>query len=299
MTTLAQIEQAAAPRMGPYVLHTTSSAVASTLSLLYVDKLKSNANPGGVENLYMLRRGQLLGGSTVAVAPADRQRSAATYDPIAGSVAPDRPWGVAPVATELVELHHLDPEAELRPAALSGLQRCWFEDRVSIALSSAAAERDITAAASWITSPDQVFRVQFTAAGTTLLPADVQWTEPFMKAGHVWLAGWPDQYPSTLLVTGPRPYSTWVNGADSVTGPTADADVLAVDLDLAAAAAHIEGWRLFPARLKAAADGGFQLSQQAAAAEFTRLSTTQRRRKRTDWNLTRPFGERLLSTRAR
>ena len=61
-----------------------------------------------------------------------------------------------------------------------------------------------------------------------------------------------------------------VNGADSTTGPTGDNDTLDVDLDYAAAAAHIEAWHLFPDRLVLAAAGGTQATQQQAAAEFVR-----------------------------
>jgi len=296
MTTLAQIEQATAPRLGPYVTHTQSSTSHATAGLAFFDALRSNANPGGVENLWMLRRGVLSSGAAVvpAVTAADRQRLAATYDPIAGSVAPDRAWAAPPADGEIIEFHHLDPAKELRPAVLSGLARCWFEDRVAITLGSAATERDITASAFWITTPDQVFRVQFAAVGSTLLPAGVEWSRPFMKGGHVWIAGWPDEYPSNLVITAPRPHSTWVNGADAPLGPTLDADVLAVELAYAAAAAHIEAWRLFPARLKSAADGGFQLTQQAAAAEFTRLAPAQRRHQRTSWSLASPFSMRSV-----
>lgn len=297
--TLAQIEQTTAPRLGPYTQRAQSSATAATTTLAYFDDLKSNANPGGVENLYMLRRGQKSDGTTVAVAAADRQRSAATYDPLQGSVAPDRAWSVAPVAGELIEFHHLDPALELRPAVLSGLKRCYFEDRATITLTTAAMERDLTAAVFWITRPDQVRRFQFTTTGATILPEDVSWAAPFEKGGHVWLQAWPDQYPNTLLITALRPHSTWVNGADSSVGPLADADLLTVDLGYAASAAHIEAWKLFKARLKAAAEAGFQATQQEAAAEFTRQAIVQKRRRRTGWSLSGPFGESRLSVRAR
>lgn len=297
--TLAQIEQTAAPRLGPYKQRAQASGTPATTSLAYFDELKTTANLGGVENLFMLRRGQKSDGTTVAVAAGDRQRVAATYDPIAGSVAPDRLWATPPVALEYIEFHHLDPTLELRVAVLSGLRRCFFEDRAQVTLSSAATERDLTAAIPWITRPDQVRRYQFTTTGATVLPEDVPWAQPFESGGHVWLGAWPDQYPSTLLITGLRPHSTWVNGASSTTGPTADADTLSVDLDYAASAAHIEAWKLFPASLKAAADGGFQATQKDAAAEFTRQAQAQRRRRRTGWNLSGPFGGRQLSRAAR
>jgi hypothetical protein len=293
------IEQATAPRLGPYTQRAQSSTTPAIASVAYFDALKSSANPGGVENLFMLRRGYKSDGTTVAVVAADRQRIAASLDPLTGGVTADRAWATPPVANELVEFHHLDPALELRPAVLSGLRRCFFEDRASITLSSAATERDLTNAVPWITKPSQVRRYQFTTTGATLLPDDISWAAPFEKGGHVWLQAWPDQYPNTLLITGLRSHFTWVNGADSTTGPTADADLLSIELDHGAAAGHIEAWKLFPSRLKAAADGGFQATQQMAATEFTRMATAQRRRRRTGWTLSGPFGADKLSIRAR
>lgn len=290
MPSLAQIEQAAAPRLGPYYQRAQSAAVAASTTVAYFDALKTSTNLADHVNLFMLRR---------TASAADRQRIAASQDATTGGVTADNLWAVPPTAGELLEFHHLDPALELRPAVLAGLRRCYFEDRVQITLSSAATERDITASIPWITRPDQVRRYQFTTTGATLLPSDVPWAQPFEKGGHVWLGAWPDEYPNTLLVTALRPHFTWVNGADSTTGPTLDADTLNVDQDYAAAAAHVEAWRLFPAKLKAAGDAGYQASQQQAAAEFTRLARTQRRRRRTGWNLSSPFGQSHLSVRAR
>jgi hypothetical protein len=152
-------------------------------------------------------------------------------------------------------------------------------------------------ARSLITRPDQVRRYQFTTTGATLLPADVPWAQPFEKGGHVWLQAWPDQYPNTLLITARRSHFTWVNGADSTVGPTLDTDLLSVDLEFAAAAGHIEAWRLFAAKLKAAADGGFQATQSQAAAEFTRQASAERRKRRNDWSLTGPFTSTPLAPR--
>jgi hypothetical protein len=297
--TLAQIEQATAPRLGPYSQRVQSSATAADATHAYFDEFKTSTNVVDVVNQFMLRRGQKTDGTTIAVAAGDRQRIVASQDSIAGAAVPDRAWVTPPVAGEYVEFHHTDPALELRQAVLSGLRRCFFEDRAQITLTTAAPERDLSAAVPWITRPDQVRRYQFTTTGATLLPVDVPWAQPFEKGGHVWLGAWPDEYPNTLLVTALRPHFTWVNGADSTNGPTADADTLSVDLDYAAAAAHIEAWRLFPAKLKMAADGGYQASQPQAAAEFTRLATAQRRRRRTGWSLTAPFGENRLSVRAR
>lgn len=297
--TLAQIEQETAPRLGPYARRTQSSTSHGTVTSAYFDELKSDALTGGIEGLFMLRRGVKADGTLVAVADGDRQRVAIDADSATGGVTPDRTWGVAPADGELIEFHHLDPALELRKAVLNGLRRCFFEDRASVTLSSAATERDITGTIAWITNPDQIRRYQFTTTGSTstLVPTDVPWAMPFEQAGHVWLAAWPDEYPNTLLITALRPHFTWVNGADSTTGPTQDTDLLAVDLAYAAAAGHIEAWKLFPAKLKQAADAGYQATQQQAAAEFTRSSSSNRRRRRNGWTLSASFGDVGLSSR--
>lgn len=266
--TLADIERELAPRVGPYSQRTVASGTASTM---VITALASSLSLGGVKDLWVLRRGKLTDGTAVpGFVVGDRQRIV-TLDPdTSGTVIPDRAWATAPVVDEVVEFHHLDPEQELRPAVRAGLRRCFFEDRAALTLSSTATERDLTALAFWITDPKQVYRVQSSPIGSYAQPPELQWARPFSQGGHVWLAGSPDPYPDTLLVTARRAHFTFVNGADSTTGPTADDDVLAVDLLYATSAAHAEAWRLIPDRLRAAANEGLQVSQQEAADEFTR-----------------------------
>src|SRR5262249_9062355 len=60
--TLAEIERATAPHLGPYKAVTASSAVASTQTLVVVDELASTATPGGYVDEYVLRRGLDAGG---------------------------------------------------------------------------------------------------------------------------------------------------------------------------------------------------------------------------------------------
>ena len=69
-----------------------------------------------------------------------------------------------------------------------------------------------------------------------------------------------------------RPAWSWVNGAESASGPVLDTDTLEVDLDYAAAAGHIEAWHHFPARMQSAAAGGLQATMPQAAQEFSRLA---------------------------
>jgi len=128
---------------------------------------------------------------------------------------------------------------------------------------------DLTAQLPWLTNPDQVVRVQ---SGWSWpyrdLPFDV-----VKQAGHVLLAGSLGYVsPGALWLSCLRPAWTWVNGAESTSGPTQDTDTLEVDLDYAASAGHIEAWHLFPSHMFAAAAGNLQATQQMAAAEFTRQS---------------------------
>lgn len=301
--TLQEIERALAPRVGPHKLGADGLGEVQTGTAManraYFDTLASTAGIEGITDLYMLRRGNLSSGSTVAVVAGDRVRMVAAHDPTDGSVTPDRNWATPPIGGELVEFHHLDPERELRRAVRDGLRRCYFETRVSVTTSSTSAERDLSAVLSWLTAKGQLRRVQHQAVGVTTLPADVVWTGSFEAAGHVWLAGSPDPYPDTLLVTALRPHYTWVNGADSTTGPTADADLLSLDLNYAVAAAHIEAWRICKPRLLQAAEDGYQITQAQAADEFTRQAEGHVQRRPRTWTLSAPFGSDQLSSVAR
>jgi hypothetical protein len=109
--TLAQIEQATAPRLGPYYQRAQSSTVAASTTVAYFDALKTSTNIADHVNLFMLRR---------SATAADRQRIAVSQDPTSGGVTADNLWAVPPSAGELIEFHHLDPALELRAAVLSG-----------------------------------------------------------------------------------------------------------------------------------------------------------------------------------
>jgi hypothetical protein len=175
----------------------------------------------------------------------------------------------------MCEFHHLDPEQELRPAVLSGLRRCAFEDRFAMG-PGFIFEADLTAALPWLIELRQITRVQiglFPNNFTT--PRDIPY-EVFGEGGHVCLrlsTGWGGGQWGSILVTVRRPHYTWVNGGDTPGGPTQDTDILNVDLDYAASAGHIEAWHQSPAKLQAAAAGGLQATQAMAAYEFSRQTT--------------------------
>lgn len=273
MITLAALEQEVARRLGPYWRYFTDRQIPNTAQFTFVNvpELRSSIDSDLVTNLWMLRRGECFGepDEIVSMDPEDRQRSVDVYDPEQGRVFPDRPWSAIPEAGEYIEFHHLDPSQELRPAVLAGLRRCFLQDMFAAVQTSSYGDIDLTYQAPWITSPYQVTRVQY------------GWYKPFgeapfeatMQQGHVMLRNTSGPYaPANVWVTALRPAWSWVNDAESTSGPTQDSDLLSVDLDYAASAGHIEAWRLFPDRLYAAAAGNLQATQEMAAREFTRQS---------------------------
>jgi hypothetical protein len=275
--TLAEIEQETARRVGPFYVLSMYQQTPSTANFerAYFPGLRSSVEQDLVTNLWLLRRGIDYLGTPVVVDSVDRQRTVAVYDPQDGSVQIDRPWSVAPAPGEVCEFHHLDPEQQLRPAVRAGLRRCFFSDRYSMG-NGFIFEADLTAALPWLTEPRWVWSVQLWSAwyGT---PRDLPFVT-FSQSGHVCIrvqaGGYPGfagvNFAGEVHVILERPTSTWVNQMESVVGPTADGDMLEVDLDYAAAAGHIEAWHQFPARLQAAAAGGTQATQAMASLEFTR-----------------------------
>jgi len=268
MITLAQLEREVARRTGPYFTAAQDQGIptSSTTTSAIMPVLKTNALLGGPENLWLLRRGVDSNGTPLAVAPADRERLVQAFDSGAGRVLVDRNWRDPMFPSEVAEFIHLHPTQELRAAVLAGLRRCFMEQRFGAAVTSSYGDMDLTYQQPWLTSPEQVQRVQY---GYTKPVGEAPF-EAVMQDGHVMLTGaWGGYQPASVWVTALRPAGTWVNGA-SASGPTEDSDQLAVDLDYAAAAGHIEAWHLFPSRMFAAAAGNLQATQEMAAREFTR-----------------------------
>jgi hypothetical protein len=271
MITLQQLEQEVARRTGPFFQAAQDSTVPTTSTTIaaYMPALKTSALLGGPENLWLLRRGVLVGGAPTPqpISTADRTRMVQTFDASAGRVIVDRNWGTSMYPNEQADFSHLHPEQELRPAVLAGLRRCFLEDTIAAVLTSGYGDIDLTYQAPWITNPTQVTRAQY---GWSKPWADVPF-EATLQQGHVMLRGTSGDYaPANIWVTALRPAWSWVNDADSTTGPTDDDDTLAVDLDYAAAAGHIEAWHMFPSHMFAAAAGNLQATQEMAAREFTR-----------------------------
>ena len=267
--SLAQLEQEVARRTGPFfqAAQDSGTPTSSTTTAAIMPSLKTNAVLGGPENLWLLRRGLLLDGTPVVLPlqEADRVRMVQAFDGSAGRVVVDRNWRDPMQPNELADFTHLHPMQELRVAVLAGLRRCFVPDRGRIYPNLEGGQTDLTAIQPWLTNPNQVLRLQ---AGYTNTAGDIPF-DAVVQGGHVLLVG-NAVAPGGSWLTALRPAWTWVNGAESTTGPTDDDDTLEVDLDYAASAAHIESWHLFPSRMFAAAAGNLQATQEMAAREFTR-----------------------------
>jgi len=265
--TLADIEREVARRTGPFFMayQDTGVPTSSTATSALMPSLKSNALLGGPENLWLVRRGKFVDPeqTPIDVDPLDRERMVQTFDSNAGRVIVDRNWRNPMAPGEVAEFMHLHPSQELRPAVLAGLRRCFFEDRGRVYMNSSSGI-DLTALLPWLTNGDQILRARGGWQGTG---PDLPF-EAVHQAGHVLLIG--VNVAGGSWVSAMRPHFSWVNGMDSTTGPQDDDDTLAIDLDYAASAGHIEAWHLFPSRMFAAAAGNLQASQEMAAREFSR-----------------------------
>lgn len=276
--SLAAIEREVARRCGPFAYY---QAASGTIRSVTINRLKSSLALGGQEDMYILRRGLVAAGTAVpGFTSDDRIRLVADYDPAQGRLVPDSDWTTAPVATEMIELHLLDPEQELRVAVQNGLQRCYYVDRAQLTLSSASPTRNLTGTATlgWLKTPDQVYDVLYATTGSTIPPLQVPHYTLFEQSGSLWIAMAWDPYPATVYLLARRPVGSYVcTGTPlvctySATGPTADAQEVNVDLEYAAAAGHAEAWRIAGPRLRPIAQTGLYPSQEAAAAEMTRMA---------------------------
>lgn len=279
--TRAQIEVELARRVGPfwYLTADAQSPTTATPSYVNIPNLQSLIDQDLVTNLYLLRRGVLADGSPTPqpIQPNDRLRTVYSVDATNGRLQPDRSWQWTPYPNEQFEVHHLHPDLELFPAVQAGLRRCFFEDRVQLE-PGYYYEFDVTALLPYVTDVAQIRRVQVGPwpsgwPGWWRGPLEL----PFAAYGqgtHIWLrisgsVYWGPFWGGVLL-TLHRDHFGFVNGQDQPYGPQFDTDIMMCPVDWAAAAAHVEAWLRFPARLQAAAATGLQASQQMAAAEFQR-----------------------------
>jgi hypothetical protein len=252
-TSLMEIEQEVARRTGPFrILEVTNPqsgeppGPTSTVTQIVVHRLLSSMTVGGYEDMFVLRRGRFTDGTRLPLSGQpfvvdDRIRMVSRYDPANGILEVDRAYAYIPYDGEEVELHHLEPEAELRPATLGGLRRCYVVDRFALETTNGSLYQafDLTAAAPWITSRDQVFSVDI----VTGAPA-AQWQiEPYAGGLTLRIGEW---NPGNMYVVNRRPvpsmtfpYPNGTNGAvvraGSVNEPWDDDDRFPIPLDYGAA----------------------------------------------------------------
>jgi hypothetical protein len=120
--TLADLERETASRLGPFDDLVASGGTSTTV---VVAELRTNADVGGMEGLYLLRR--------EAARPTDRVRTVERVDGPSGSLVVDFPYEDTPVAGERVELHHLHPDRQLLADVRAGLRRCYLLDVLTVA----------------------------------------------------------------------------------------------------------------------------------------------------------------------
>lgn len=265
--TYGQLQQAVARRTGPFfqAAQDSQTPTTSTTIAAYMPTLKSSSLLGGPENLFLVRR-------TATVPVTDRVRGVLSFDSSAARVVVDNNWSVPMQAGELADFVHLHPEQELKPAVLAGLDRCFVPDLLYVQPTSGYGGIDLTSQFPWLQNEWQIQRVRY---GWLAPYSEAPW-DTYNQAGHLYLTGTYGTYlPSAVWVDAWRPATSWVNGAESTTGPVADSDQLhdLLELAYAAAAGHIEAWHLFPSRMQAAAAGGYQATQAMAAQEFTRQAS--------------------------
>lgn len=209
--TLAEIERELARRTGPFEQFTVSGTTASTQTLIYVDDLKTSVEQGGLDGLWFLWR--------TPNSTDDRQRMVKGWDADEGYLELDRALGQIPSGGTAIELMALRPAPSVRKAVQRGLARCYLDDRVSVVLGSAAADRDLTAALPWLRRKKQLLEA-FYAPAATAYPADaLGWHDPYERAGRVWLAAGPDPFPSNLVLRVLRPADSRINGLSSPACP--------------------------------------------------------------------------------
>lgn len=271
--SLAEIEQYLARLTGPYARERVTDALA-TVSTATLGRLKSRLTTGEYEGMFLLRRGTKQDGSVIqAFNDDDRIRTVSQFDNALGAMQVDRDWAVPPSQDEMVELLHLHPE-DLRFAVQAGLKRCFFMDLVSVATSSAAAQRDLTAAMPWLQEPAWIYRAEwnYATALPNTLPGEIEYFGAVRSGMTVQLRTGIDPYPNSLMLRVARPYSTLVNGGTSVLGPDDDTDIVPGPVEYCAKAAHVECWRLFPDRMLAAAEEGYRIGRKEAVDSFEAAS---------------------------
>jgi hypothetical protein len=268
--TLAQLEQEVAARLGPFELLETRDASASAIA---VEVLKSTIDLGGLVDLFVLRR--------EAARAEDRVARVKAYDPVLGQLLVDRAYTTVPLPSEPIELHHLNP-ALLRRGVRAGLRRCFFQDWLPLQeadpedptapLLPTTGPVDLTEySGGWLRAPQQVLDVVDPQSAGAPAGGVAGW-RAYGHAGRCFLLQPLGVQNVGLAVVAVREHFTLVDGAYAPDGPTADDQLLDVDLDYAAAFGHIELWRIAQPQLESVAAETRQSTRDQAAAEATRMA---------------------------
>jgi hypothetical protein len=261
-TTLAELEQETASRLGPFALLETLTADQGSVT---VEVLKSTIDLGGWVDLFVLRR--------EATTPADRVARVKHYDPALGQLQVDRRYVVSPIPSEPVELHHLPPDL-LRRGVRAGLRRCfclfWLAlngDAADGATAPATGPVDLTLySGGWLRLPQQVMDVVNPDADG----ASVGGWRTYQHNGAAYLLLPNGTSNVGLSVVAWRDHFSLVNGLYAAEGPVLDDDLLDCDVRYGAALSHAELWRIARPQLEAVAAEARQATQAEAAAEATR-----------------------------
>jgi hypothetical protein len=271
-TSLAEIEQALSGRLGG-VYRRFPAMTGSTITSVYSSRIKTSVNIAEYDDLYILRRGVLRDGSRINNFPADdRVRMVSEYNHVSGTLFLDRDYTLAPVNTEMIELHYFDPEFELRPSVLDGLKRCYFWDTLSIASVAPYGKINVSSLASWITSPRQIMSAEAQVGSVNRFPSTrIPWSRSYQVGNDVYLDT-SNTLPGTTVLTVLRPVVSLVNGDTSLYGPDDDWDVMPVELEYAVRAAHVAAWTRHPERLTPVAAQGMGIPLSMAAQAFTTRS---------------------------
>lgn len=320
--TLREIEQEVARRVGPFLLHYGSAMTSgspplpvSTPTTIGIMGMRSSIDLGGMEDRYVLRRGRMRDGTrlpytdavtSMPFSPDDRVRLIRNYSPGQGVIEVDRRYTYPVYEHEELEIHHLDPDQELRPAVLRGLRRCWLVHllKVDTVTSTPFGVFDLTERAPWLTGRDQVYDVTFNGgapmvnwrvnshAGRLILRIG-EWSPGSVYVVNRRRAATlvrPNPWPPSGTAEGDVVLAPLINGPIVVGGEETDADgweyrrgtpsddwsdedEFAIPMDYGAAAGHIECWRSVRPRMALAAQTGMWADQKEAAAEFSRTAT--------------------------
>jgi hypothetical protein len=119
--TLAHLEREVAARLGPFWAFAATGGATESVA---VATLRSTAELGGYEGLYLLRRD--------AIRTNDRIRTVERFDGPSGALQVDFPYEDAPVAGEPIELHHLHPDLQLFVDVQAALRRCYLLDALAV-----------------------------------------------------------------------------------------------------------------------------------------------------------------------